>query len=258
MKLIKEEKLLFGLPIKIKNLGTIYQPTLEDYINNNIDIQNFIGLFSIKIDLLIENNDKGLKNFDFFLLQMTQNKKGDMYIQQLIKYLKLLYKTDDVKFIDISNNDLNSIGISVKVNNEEYFINRDNYDKLAEVVLITLGNGNNVKEKEVKEELNEIDLKIAKKRKEFERKKAEREAKLRKESNKDNEPLTIFDLVNYIIHADNTQYNYSNVLKLTVYQIMNTFRLYQTKESYKIGMDYRTSGNFKIEEKLNHWFFKNN
>ena len=51
MKLIKDEFLLFGLPIKIKGLGTIYQPTLKDYIDNNIDIQNFIGLFNIKINL---------------------------------------------------------------------------------------------------------------------------------------------------------------------------------------------------------------
>ena len=34
MKLNKEEKLLFGLPIKMKNLGTIYQPTLKDFIDN--------------------------------------------------------------------------------------------------------------------------------------------------------------------------------------------------------------------------------
>ena len=256
MKLIKEENLLFGLPIKMKNLGTIYQPTLEDYINNNIDIQNFIGLFSIKIDLLVES-DEELKNFDFFLLQIAQGEKGTLYISQLIKYLKLLYRTDKVEFVGMKEKDLNSIGILIKVDNEEYFINRENYDKLAEVILIMLGNGNNIKEKESREELNEIDLKIAKRRKEFERKKAEREAKLKKENNKDDNSLTILDLVNYIIHTDNSQYNYSNVLKLTVYQIMNTFRLYQTKENYKIGMDYRTSGNFKIEEKLNHWFFKN-
>ena len=255
MKLIKEEKLLFGLPIKMKNLGTIYQPTLKDFIDNNIDIQKFMGLFSIKIDLLMDNSE-GLKNFDFFLLQIAKNENSDIYIYQLIKYLKLLYKTDDVEFVDMKENDLSSIGILVKVNGEEYFINRDNYDKLAEVVLIILGSGNNVKEKEIREELSEIDLKIAKRKKEFERKKAEREAKAKKENNEDNNSLTIFDLANYIIHADNSQYNYDNILKLTVYQVMNTFRLYQIKESYKIGMDYRTSGNFKIEEKLEHWFFK--
>ena len=89
MKLIKEEKLLFGLPIKMKNLGTIYQPTLKDFIDNNIDIQKFMGLFSIKIDLLVDNSE-GLKNFDFFLLQIAKNENSDIYIYQLIKYLKLL------------------------------------------------------------------------------------------------------------------------------------------------------------------------
>ena len=52
--------------------------------------------------------------------------------------------------------------------------------------------------------------------------------------------------------------NYNNILDLTVYQIMNTFKLYQTKEVYKTNMDYRTSGNFKIEEEISHWFFKKN
>ena len=255
MKLIKEEILLFGLPIKIKNLGTIYQPTLSDYINNGIDIQSFMGLFNIKIDLLVKDSE-GLKNFDFFLLQMTQGEKGNLYIFQLIKYLKLLYKTDKVEFIGIKEDDLNSVGILVKVNNEEYFINRENYDKLADIILIMLGSGNNIKEKELKEELNEIDLKIAKRRKEFERKKAEREAKIKKENTNDDNSLTILDLMNYIIHTDNTQYNYNTILNLTVYQIINTFKLYQMKEVYKTNMDYRTSGNFKIEEEVNHWFFK--
>mgnify|MGYP003302518958 FL=1 len=51
---------------------------------------------------------------------------------------------------------------------------------------------------------------------------------------------------------------YNNILDLTVYQIMNTFKLYQAKEVYKTNMDYRTSGNFKIEEEISHWFFKKN
>ena len=145
MKLIKDEILLFGLPIKIKKIGTIYQPTLKDYINNNIDIQNFMGLFSIKIDLLVENSED-LKNFDFFLLQMTQGEKGSLYILQLIKYLKLLYRTDEGKLVEMKDKDLNSIGISIKVENEEYFINRENYDNLVEIISIMLGIGNNIKE----------------------------------------------------------------------------------------------------------------
>lgn len=254
MKLIKEEKLLFGLPIKIKDLGTIYQPTIYDYVNNDINIQTFISLFNIKIDLLIENN-KGLKDFDFFLLQKAQGE--DALINKLIKYFKLLYRTDNVNFVNIQGEDLSSIGILIKVNeNEKYFINRDNYSKLAEVVSIMLGTGNNIKEKEVKEELNEIDLKIAKRKKEFEKKKAEREAKLQKENKQDKSEITIYDLMNYIIHTDNSQFNYDNIMNLTVYQIKNTFSLYKLKENYSMYMKYKTSGNFKIEEDIDHWFFK--
>ena len=231
MKLIKEEKLLFGLPIKIKNLGTIYQPTLKDYIDNNINIEDFRGIFGLKIDLLVDNSE-GLKNFDFFILQIMQNKKGALYITQLIKYLKILYKTDNVELINTKEEDLNSIGILVKKDNEEFFINRENYDGLTEVISIMLYNGNNIKEKEIKEELNEIDLKIAKRKREFEKRKAEKE----KRQNKDNEALTILDLVNYIIHTDNSQYDYNSILNLTIYQIINTFKLYQMKEVWIIKL----------------------
>ena len=48
---------------------------------------------------------------------------------------------------EMKDKDLSSVGISIEVNKDEkYFINRDNYSKLAEVVSIILGNGNNIKE----------------------------------------------------------------------------------------------------------------
>ena len=69
------------------------------------------------------------------------------------------------------------------------------------------------------------------------------------------EPITIFDLANYIIHENGTTFNYQNVLELTIYQLINTFTLYRQKEGYNIFMDYKTSGQFKMEEEGKHWFF---
>ena len=121
----------------------------------------------------------------------------------------------------------------------------------ADLILITLHEGNNVAEVEVKKELTEIELKMEKRRKEFERKKALKEAQKKKEE----DTITIFDLANYIIHTDGSTFDYEKVLNLTVYQLINTFNLYRQKEGYSTFMDYKTSGNFQIEENMEHWFF---
>ena len=60
-----------------------------------------------------------------------------------------------------------------------------------------------------------------------------------------------------IIHADNSQFDYQNILELTIYQIKNTFNMYRQKENYNLFMKYKTSGQFKIDDNVNHWFFNN-
>ena len=262
MRLIKEEKLLFGLPIEIPNMGTIYQPTMRDFIDKNFDIQKFIRAFSIKAELIFEDATD-LKNFDVFLYQLSMKiPEKELLMTDLIESLKLLYKTDEVKLIMLKPNDINAICISIEVieNNENktYYINRDNYDDFANIILITLDINKNIVDEKIREELSEIEIKIEKRRREFEKKKAKREAELNKQNkNREEESITLYDLANYIIHADNSQFNYQNVLDLTIYQLKNTFNLYKQKENYKIFMDYKTSGQFKIDDNINHWFFKN-
>ena len=74
--------------------------------------------------------------------------------------------------------------------------------------------------------------------------------------NKNKDNLTIFTLINYIIHYKDTQYNYDTIRDLTIYQIKNTFKYYQNQEMYELDMKYRTSGNFKMDKKTSeHWFF---
>lgn len=258
MKLITKDKLLFGLPIEIKDMGTIYQPRLKDFIDRNFDIQKFIRSFNIKANLVFEDASD-LKNFDVFIYQLSLRlPKDKLLVTELIESLKLLYKTDKVELTMLDDKDLHSVCVSIEVaeNNESkiYYINRDNYDNFAKTILILLDLGNNTTDIELSEELSEIDLKIAQRKKEFERKKAEREAKLNKE---EKEEITLYDLVNYIIHTDNSQFNYQNVLDLTIYQIKNTFNMYRQKENYNLFMSYKTSGQFKIDNDINHWFFNN-
>lgn len=262
MKLIKEEKLLFGLPIEIPNMGTIYQPTMRTFFDKNFDIQKFIRAFSIKVELVFEDATD-LKNFDVFLYQLLKKvPEEELLITDLIESLKILYKTDEVKLIMLKPNDINAICVSIDVmeNNEKktYYINRDNYDDFANIILITLDMSENIVDEKIRKELSEIEIKIEKKKREFEKKKAKREAELRKQNkDKEEESITLYGLANYIIHADNSQFNYQSVLDLTIYQLKNTFNLYRQKENYKIFMDYKTSGQFKIDDNISHWFFKN-
>lgn len=251
--MIKKETLLFGLPIEIEGLGKIYQPSLRDFIDKKLDIQRFIRAFNIKAELIFDEVPDDIKNFDIFLFQSTSNMpKEDLLINDLIESLKLLYKTDKVDLIMLNAKNLDDICISIKISNDEiYYINRNNYDDFCNVINIMLKISENIKNEEVRKELSEIELKMEKRRKEFEKKKALKN----KENKKDEETITMFDLANYIIHVDNTQFNYQNVLDLTIYQLKNTFTLYRQKENYKIFMDYKTSGNFKIEENINDWFF---
>lgn len=259
MKLITKEKLLFGLPIEIKDMGTVYQPKIKDFLDKDFNIQKFIRAFNIKANLFLENAEN-VKNFDIFIFQLSLNlPKEELLVTELIDSLKLLYRTDDVDLIMLDKKDMNSVCISIKVteNNEEkiYYINRDNYDNFANIILVLMDLGNNTVDVKLTEELNEIDLKIAQRKAEFEKRKAEREAKINKDKEKND--ITIYDLMNYIIHTDNSQFNYYDMLDMTIYQIKNTFNMYRQKESYNLYMRYKTSGQFKMEDDINHWFFNN-
>ena len=257
MELIKKEKLLFGLPIEIKDMGVIYQPKLRDFIDKDFDIQKFIRAFSIKAELILENAEN-IKDFDVFIYQLSLNlPKENLLITDLIDSLKLLYRTDKVDLIMLKPNDINSVCVLIEVNDNKYYINRDNYEDFANIVLITLDINKNIADKKLKEELSEIELKMEKKRKEFEKRRAKEEAKLREQKGEEEKSITLYDLANYIIHTDNSQFNYQSVLDLTIYQLKNTFNLYKQKENYKIFMDYKTSGQFKMDDDISHWFFKN-
>ena len=245
-ELIKKDRLLFGMPIDLKEFGIIHQPKLYDFLD--FDYGQFKTVFSIRKEtlLFLDEQQEGydlLKDFDFIMMLNLS--------ETFCKALKLLYKTNDIK-LDYKYGDIESTKIIINANDNTYYIDRNNYTKFADLILITLHEGNNIADEELKEELDEVELEIAKRRRAFERKKAKREAELRKQSGE--EPTTIFDMANYIIHCD-SKFDYESVLNLTVYQLINSFNLYHLKENYKHMMDCKTSGNFKIEENIAHWFF---
>jgi hypothetical protein len=242
-ELIGKEKLLFALPIEIPNMGKIYQPTLRDFIEKEFDFPRFKRVFSIRKDAVLDDTSKDYDKIKDFDLIVYSN-----LIEDLIMSLELLYRTDEIR-ISAKQNNIESIRILIKVNEEIYCLDRNNFTQFANRILILLYSGNNVAEEEVKEELDEIELKILRKKREYER----RKNKAKKENAEDGD--SIYDIANYLIHVD-SKYTYNNVLDLTIYQLINSYYLYRQKENYDVFMAYKTSGQFKIEEKLEHWSSK--
>lgn len=280
--MLNDQTLFFGLPIKIDENVTLYQPTLNEMIEQGFMIENILEPF-ITLDKRNfeneENNDK-INNFDMLFVQLilaymqyldtekdninkltlsnwiNSDKSNILVIKRLIEVVKFLCKTDDVALYmeNIVNGTLDTTDKNYILINKSYKINRDNFEDFKSLVCEILDTEIKIEKKPQKKSSEEEDELLSL----FEKKKAEYEKKYKKkpkkEKNKDN--LTIFTLINYIIHYKDTQYNYDTVRDLTIYQIKNTFKYYQNQEMYELDMKYRTSGNFKMDKKTSeHWFF---
>lgn len=279
--MLNDQTLFFGLPIKIDENVTLYQPTLNEMIEQGFMIENILEPF-ITLDKRNfeneENNDK-INNFDMLFVQLilaymqyldtekdninkltlsnwiNSDKSNILVIKRLIEVIKFLCKTNDVTLCleNIVNGTLDTTDKNYILINKSYKINRDNFEDFKKLVCEILDTEIKIEKKPQKksEEENELLSLFEKKKSEYEKK---YKKKPKKDKNKDN--LTIFTLINYIIHYKDSQYNYDTIRNLTIYQIKNTFKYYQNQEMYELDMKYRTSGNFKMDKKTSeHWFF---
>ena len=277
--MLNDQTLFFGLPIKLDENVMLYQPTLNEMLDKGFMIENILEPF-ITLDKRNfeseENNDK-INNFDMLFIQMilaymqhlekekddkltlsdwiNSDKSNILVIKRLIEVIKFLCKTDDVilYMANVTNETFSSTEENYILINKSYKINRNTFEDFKDLVCEILDTEIKIEKKPQKseEELYWESL-FEKKKKQYEKKYKKKKPK--KEKNKDN--LTIFTLINYIIHYKDSQYNYNTIRELTIYQIKNTFKYYQNQEMYELDMKYRTSGNFKMDKKTSeHWFF---
>lgn len=279
--MLNDQTLFFGLPIKLDENTILYQPTLNEMLDKGFMIENILEPF-ITLDKRNfeseENNDK-INNFDMLFVQLilaymqyldtekdnidkltlsnwiNSDKSNILVVKRLIEVIKFLCKTDDVVLCleNITSGTLDTTDKNYILINKSYKINRDSFEDFKSLVCEILDTEINIEKKPQKKSEEEDELLSL-----FEKKKAEYEKKYKKkpkkDKNKDN--LTIFTLINYIIHYKDSQYNYDTIRELTIYQIKNTFKYYQNQEMYELDMKYRTSGNFKMDKKTSeHWFF---
>ena len=277
--MLNDQTLFFGLPIKLDENTILYQPTLNEMLDKGFMVENILEPF-ITLDKRNfeneENNDK-INNFDMLFIQMilaymqhlekekndkltlsdwiNSDKSSILVIKRLIEVIKFLCRTDDVilYMANVQNGTFGTTEENYILINKSYKINRNTFEDFKDLVCEILDTEIKIEKKPQKtEEENEIEALFEKKRLEYEKK--YKKKKVKREKNKDN--LTIFTLINYIIHYKDSQYDYNTIKNLTIYQIKNTFKYYQSQEMYELDMKYRTSGNFKMDKKTSeHWFF---
>ena len=123
-----ENYYITGLPINLKELGVIYQPTIKELLLIEMTNKEVVQPFLLHKGIVLGDEDdelrRVLKNFDLFFLSERN------LLDSLIISLKILYKTENVLLCD--NNVFEQQSIIV---DDNIIINRDNYDKLADVVL---------------------------------------------------------------------------------------------------------------------------
>lgn len=223
-----ESYYLSGLPIPLQyNLGKIFPLNIRYMFENNIDYDEFVRPFLIRIDLFDFKVD-GLCDFDLFFSSFNES---DELLNLLIDKLKILYRTDNVKAIS---------SIRIIIVNDKIMINRENYTYLADVALEMMY-ATKIKPKKTQSKYKNKYLqatweKLQKYRKKEEEKKS----------------LQLSDILNTLIHISNN-FDYDKVLNLTYYQVMNSYITLTKKIGYDEFMMYKTSGQFKIEQNVKHW-----
>ena len=281
--MLDQQILFFGLPIKLDENTMLYQPTLNEILEKDFHIENILEPFIALDKRNFKNEEKNDKvdNFNILFIQVIlgyiqfltdkptktppslkewiESANSDwLVVKKLIRVLKFLCKTEDIilQMSDFSKENENSLNENYILINKSYKINRDTFEDLKDLVCEILDTEINIERKKEEDmDVSELGDLFEQKRKQYEKKYGKKKQK--KEKNKDN--LTIFTLINYIIHYENTQYDYNSIKQLTIYQIKNTFKYYHSQEMYQLDMKYRTSGNFKMENKTSeHWFFDKN
>lgn len=266
--MLNEQTLFFGRPISFSNNTQLFQPTLREIMDKGLIFEELIEPF-VTLDkghFQSEAENDKLLDFDFFFIQiitayievlkeepnldlkqwLESSLSDGLVIKRLIKVLKFLFRTEDV-VLNISEGIVDNLEEDFIIINKSYKINRETYPILKEVICEIFDTEIKVEKKPEKsaEEKDLDDL--------FERKKREYEEKYGKK--KKENIITIFTLASYIIHSKSSHYDYNSIQDLTIYQIKNTFKYLQSLEVYDIDMQYRTSGQFKMEKQSKHWFF---
>ena len=235
-----------NIPLSSYDLGIIRQLTLNEFIDLNIDINEFVQPFLLNKKILLNNDEKvdkvlnDIKDLSFlFLYEQLTNYP---ILNNLLKSLTMIYKTDDI-YID---KDKIFIVINNGINNTRCIINDENFHILSTVVCEMIGiEKSEIPQVKPSREMTELEN-------EFERRRQKYLQMQQGNKPKKNEGYTILDIANIVIHFSG--FTYDEVFNMTIYQIKNSFKVLAKKDSYMVNLLHRISQKFDTsKEKFVHW-----
>lgn len=225
-----------GKPIDLRKyeLGIINQFTVDDFMDD-YDISEFIKPFYIEQSLMLYEDIKKI-NLPLLTYLSSSIEKNEDLIKLLIKSLKYLYRTSDVKLTVINNE---YIIIIKKDDMGIANINDNNFHKLSETMFEIL-----YYEKPKPEEKIEGSPELVKMVKEA-------EEKYKRKHLKDN-IITFEIMVHNVIHYKNLYYE--KIKDWTVWQLKDSFITELYKENKEDSYLLATGGNYKVDlKKVKDW-----
>lgn len=216
------------------NLGVIRQPKVEDFMGE-FEMIDFMKCFylerSWRVNGVLDENNVP---FTFFLMFCNEQRK---LLDSMIVSLKLIYKTDDVKFVDFGSSD---VKIIIQVNGKPVaFIDDSNFDELCKVV-IKMCHQDEPKKKE--NETYEGDPELVALVKQIEQEQAEK--------NKEKDALYFEEIVRRVIHMKKCFYD--DIKNLTLWQLQDMFITYTYMTSEGISWNLASGGRHDVD-KIKKW-----
>lgn len=240
-----ENYYISGLPIRVEGLGIIYQPKLKEMfemeMTHNKIVMPFIALEKVFIESDFYSKFQVLKELHTLseLLRQVDNNTLDIY-RNIIESLKLLYRTDDINYVQIESEE----GILIKCKDYKCIININNFDILCNIIFEVFC----IDKKNLFKEDNEVWK---------ENTGSDREKKMieyfknKNKKKKEKETLHLWDYINIVKALNN--HTYDDVLNMTYYQLISSFRTSVTLQKYQEELGYRWSFKFNIEDKQKNW-----
>ena len=222
---------------------TIHQPTLKEiaYIGEEAFFVG-CGFLDFSKNLLKETDKNNLENyndFDIFMLIVTdKNKDAKRSIEAAFLVLNLIFPLYEISVRDNL--------IILKKNNEEFSINRDNFNKFKEIIseMFSLKLGANSSEDY--NPVGDMAKRIAEKFK----KRHEQLNKIAKDT-KNNKPIAI--LSRYVsILSVGLQKTLNDLMQYTVYQLYDEFQRFQLKVQWDAYIQAKMAGAKDLEE-VDNW-----
>ncbi|WP_024620205.1 hypothetical protein [Metaclostridioides mangenotii] len=227
------------------NLGILQQPTINELIDQDMTNNDIVNPF-IAVEKIYNNfMDLGLDiecrfdlsyGIDYIIKDLN-------VFEKMLRTLKLIYQLDnidkDIVFVNPSESD-DLIQRSLLIKKREVVINKDNFDLLMDIILEMFY----VNKKEVIEDQEDDwveqtgtkeERELIQYFKEKERKKREKEA------------LGLADYITFVCHS-NGFIPYRDVLNLTFYQLMNSYKALLQMRYYDQELQYRCSFKYNFEK----------